>query len=53
MSKTEVDSTLTLDMQAGNTYFVWQEVKMGMFAARSALSVDETKGRPVDKVLIL
>ena len=46
VSKTEVDSTLTLDMQAGKTYFVWQEVKMGMFAARSALhQVDETKGR--------
>ncbi|WP_426270413.1 DUF2846 domain-containing protein [Dyella kyungheensis] len=46
VSKTEEDSTLTLDMQAGKTYFVWQEVKMGMFAARSALhQVDETKGR--------
>lgn len=46
VSKTEVDSTLTMDMQAGKTYYVWQEVKMGVFAARSALhQVDETKGR--------
>ncbi|WP_266183588.1 DUF2846 domain-containing protein [Dyella humicola] len=45
-SKTEVDSSVSIDMQAGQTYYVWQEVKMGMFAARSALHVvDETKGR--------
>lgn len=46
VSKTEVDSSVSIDMQAGQTYYVWQEVKMGMFAARSALHVvDETKGR--------
>lgn len=46
VSKTEVDSSLSLDMKAGHTYYVWQEVKMGMFAARSALhEMDESKGR--------
>jgi hypothetical protein len=46
VSKTENDSTLSLDVQAGRNYFVWQEVKMGMFAARSLLQlVDEAKGR--------
>jgi Protein of unknown function (DUF2846) len=46
LSKTENDSTLTIDAVAGRNYFVWQEVKMGMFAARSALQlVDEAKGK--------
>ena len=45
-SKAEHDSTLSLDAKAGSTYFVWQEVKMGMFAAGSALHlVDEAKGK--------
>jgi hypothetical protein len=45
VSKTEKDVTLDLDMQAGSTYYVWQEVKMGAFAARSALHiVDEQTG---------
>lgn len=45
-SKTEQDSTLALDMLAGKVYYVWQEVKMGMFAARSQLhQVDEAKGQ--------
>jgi len=45
-SKTENDSTVTIEAQAGNNYFVWQEVKMGMFAARSELHVvDDAKGR--------
>jgi Protein of unknown function (DUF2846) len=45
VSKTEKDVTLDLDVQAGNNYYVWQEVKMGMFAARSALHlVDEQTG---------
>ena len=44
-SKTEKDSTLDVDAQAGRTYFVWQEVKMGAFAARSALHlVDDQTG---------
>jgi PBP1b-binding outer membrane lipoprotein LpoB len=45
-SKTEKDSSVTIDMVAGQLYYVWQEVKMGMFAAGSALHVvDEKKGR--------
>jgi hypothetical protein len=35
---------------AGKNYFVWQEVKMGMWAARSALQeVDEKTGRDAIK----
>lgn len=46
LSKTENDSTVTINAAAGRNYFVWQEVKMGMFAARSALQqVDEAKGK--------
>jgi PBP1b-binding outer membrane lipoprotein LpoB len=46
LSKTENDSTLTINAVGGRNYFVWQEVKMGMFAARSALQqVDEAKGK--------
>jgi hypothetical protein len=45
LSKTEKDTTLDIDAQAGNTYYVWQEVKMGAFSARSALHlVDEQTG---------
>lgn len=45
-SKTEKDSSLTIDMLAGKIYYIWQEVKMGMFAAGSQLhEVDETKGQ--------
>jgi PBP1b-binding outer membrane lipoprotein LpoB len=33
-SKSEKDSSLTIDMLAGKVYYVWQEIKMGMFAAR-------------------
>jgi hypothetical protein len=45
-SKTENDSTLTVDTTAGNNYFIWQEVKMGLWTARSELHlVDEAKGR--------
>jgi hypothetical protein len=45
-SKSEVDSILKVDAVAGRNYFVWQEVKLGAFAARSLLQlVDETKGR--------
>ena len=44
-SKTEKDVNLDIDAQPGNTYYVWQEVKMGMFAARSDLHlVDEKTG---------
>jgi hypothetical protein len=45
LSKTEKDATVDVDAQPGKTYFVWQEVKMGAFAARSALHlVDEQTG---------
>jgi hypothetical protein len=46
VSKGENDSVLPLDVQAGNNYFVWQEIKMGMFGPRSMLhSVDNATGR--------
>ena len=46
LSKTEIDSTLQVDAIAGKNHFVWQEVKMGLFAARSSLQlVDEATGR--------
>ncbi len=45
-SITENVSSLNLNLDAGKNYFVWQEVKMGMWSARSALQqVDEAKGR--------
>jgi len=45
-STTENVSTLNLNLDAGKNYFVWQEVKMGMWSARSALQqVDDTTGR--------
>lgn len=39
VSKTENDSILDITAEAGNNYFVWQEVKMGAFAARSQLQL--------------
>ncbi|MDX1537064.1 DUF2846 domain-containing protein [Arsukibacterium sp.] len=46
LSKTENDAELTLTANAGTNYYVWQEVKMGAFAARSKLHlVDEAKGQ--------
>lgn len=49
-SLTENVSDLSIDASAGKNYFVWQEVKMGMWAARSHLQeVDETKGREAVK----
>ena len=46
VSKTENDATLTVDAAAGKNYFVWQEVKMGAFSARSQLHlVDEATGK--------
>ena len=45
LSKAENDVTLNLDTVAGKNYFVWQEVKMGVWTARSALhEVSEVKG---------
>jgi hypothetical protein len=44
-SKGEKDTTLEVNAGAGKTYFVWQEMKMGAFAARSALHlVDQPTG---------
>ncbi len=46
ISKGENDSVLQLMVQAGSNYFVWQEMKMGAFAARSKLqSVDDATGK--------
>lgn len=46
LSKTENDSTVNLQAVAGRNYYLWQEVKMGLFAARSDLrQVDETVGK--------
>lgn len=46
MSKAENDSTLTVDVAGGKNYFVWQEVKMGVWYARSLLQlVDDDKGK--------
>jgi len=45
-SHAENVSSLSLTTEAGKNYFVWQEVKMGMWMARSLLQqVDETTGR--------
>lgn len=46
LSKTENDAELKLTAQAGSNYYVWQEVKMGAFSARSKLHlVDEAEGQ--------
>ena len=45
-SHAENESTLSVDTVAGRNYFVWQEVKMGLWKARSLLQqVDEKTGR--------
>jgi Protein of unknown function (DUF2846) len=45
-SKGEKDSSLTLAVEAGQTYYVKQEVVMGVFAASTELhAVDEKTGR--------
>lgn len=45
-SKTENDSSVTVNALAGRNYFLWQEVKMGFAAARSNLQlVDESTGK--------
>jgi hypothetical protein len=50
VSKTEKDVSLEIDAEAGKNYFVWQEVKMGVFAARSALhAVDDKTGEDAVK----
>jgi hypothetical protein len=46
VSKTENDASVTLIAAAGRNYFLWQEVKMGLVAARSNLQeVDEATGK--------
>jgi len=46
ISKTENDPSLLVIAEPGKNHFVWQEVKMGAFAARSALKlVDEATGK--------
>jgi len=43
VSKSEKDDTLEIDAQDGQTYYVWQEVKMGVWAARSQLHAEDAK----------
>jgi uncharacterized protein YceK len=42
MSHTETNPTVDIDAKAGQSYYVWQEVKMGMWAARSLLHIMST-----------
>jgi Protein of unknown function (DUF2846) len=50
VSKTEKDVSLDINAQSGQTYYVWQEVKMGVWAARSSLHlVDEKTGQEAVK----
>jgi len=43
VSKSENDSSVELTAREGKAYFVWQEVKMGLFAARSELHLVNAK----------
>ncbi len=46
ISKTENDSVLDFEAIAGKIYYVWQEVKMGLWQARSQLQMmDEKTGQ--------
>lgn len=46
VSKAENDSILALDTVAGQNYFVWQEVQMGLLYARNKIQlVDEKTGK--------
>lgn len=46
VSKTENDAMLEIQAEAGQIYYVWQEVKMGAFSARSKLHLmDESEGQ--------
>jgi hypothetical protein len=46
VSKTENDSVLDFEAIAGKVYYVWQEVKMGLWMARSQLQmVDDKTGQ--------
>ncbi len=47
VSKTENDARLDFTAEAGKNVYVWQEVKMGVWSARSALQLlDEASARP-------
>ncbi len=47
VSKAENDATLDFVAAPGQNVYVWQEVKMGVFSARSKLQlVDEANARP-------
>jgi hypothetical protein len=39
VSRAENEDTLELEVMAGKLYYVWQEVKMGLWSARSKLSL--------------
>ncbi|HEX6929490.1 MAG TPA: DUF2846 domain-containing protein [Gammaproteobacteria bacterium] len=46
ISRTENDAKLTIDAKPGEDYYVWQEVKMGLWSAGSQLhKVSEAEGR--------
>ena len=46
ISKTENDSVIDFEAIAGKIYYVWQEVKMGLWQARSQLQmIDEKTGQ--------
>lgn len=46
VSKAENESSVTIDAIAGRLYYVWQEIKMGLFQPRTELQVvDEKTGR--------
>jgi hypothetical protein len=46
VSKTENDAVLDIVTEKNKNYFVWQEVKMGVWAARSKLQlVDDATGK--------
>jgi hypothetical protein len=45
-SHAEGASTVSLNVEPGKSYFIWQEVKVGLWKARSSLhQVDEETGR--------
>lgn len=47
LSKTENDARLDFTAEAGKNVYVWQEVKLGAFSARSALHLlDEASAKP-------
>ncbi len=44
--RSEKDHSLTIDAKGGTLTYIWQEMKMGMFAARAKLHLmSEEKGR--------